>query len=198
MIEERWLVDPVGYAIASLSARDLAVDIGANVGEWTRELAGIFSSVIAYEPDPRAADQIAAAENVTVRRVAVADKNGEVTFHLRPDPAQNSILEVHPIGAGGQSAAPVEKSVSVPCITMDTAFPAGADFVKIDIEGGEVAALDGCSDAARWRRTAFVVECHNTATAVQERLLGLGKRIQLYRHPSPTAHPGHCWLIGLP
>ncbi len=198
MIEESWLIDAVGNAIASLTKRRLAVDVGANIGDWSRELCGIFDRVEAFEPDQRASAKIEPRENLTLHLAAVCDRDGEVTFHLRPDPAQNSILEKHPIGAGGQSEAPVVQSIAVPCVSLDAGLPEGADFVKIDIEGGEVAALDGCRDPTRWRRTAFIVECHNTATDVQKRLLGLGKRIQYYGHPSPTAHPGHCWLIGLP
>ena len=70
--------------------RRVAIDIGANRGEWTRWMAEHFDHVIAVEPDPRAYAYLVAnvPENVHCLNVAAADKHGAVQFHLRPDPLQ--------------------------------------------------------------------------------------------------------------
>jgi hypothetical protein len=78
---------------------------------------------------------------------------------------------------------------------MDDLFPDGVDFVKMDIEGGEVAALRGCKKAESWARTAFVVECHDTFAEVREELERLGKSVERIPHPNQYAHPGHCWAV---
>lgn len=198
MIEEHWLVDHVGQAIAGLRRRELAIDVGANVGEWTTELARVFSRVLAFEPDARASAAIKLPRNATLASFAIADSDKDGVLHLRPEHGQNSLLEHHPIGAGGGSPAPVVQSIPVRCTTLDAVAEGGADFVKMDIEGAEPLALAGCKDVSRWRRTVFVVECHDTRAAVTEQLWRLGKRVRLVPHPAPTAHPGHCWLIGMP
>lgn len=198
MLDEQWLIAPTGRAIAMLARHELAIDVGANAGNWTAELAKTFTRVVAYEPDIRAINLIPEIENVTVVEAAVSSRDGEARLYLRPDAGQNSLLYDHPIGAGGQSDAPSVAAVTVASVTLDSRHPDGADFVKIDVEGAEQDVLAGCSSGGRWARTVFVVECHNTRQAVAEELWRLGKRIELHRHPDPTAHPGHCWLIGRP
>jgi hypothetical protein len=73
-----------------------------------------------------------------------------------------------------------------------------AVFVKIDIEGAEILALEGCKDQERWMHSVFVVECHNAYRKVHEHLLRLRKEIRVIKHPLFGAHPGHCWMIGVP
>lgn len=197
-IEEYWLSDALAKGIEGIARRELAIDVGANRGDWTAELSGSFTKVIAFEPDRRVSSEIPRLSNVEVRPQAVCDSCGRVSLHLRPDAGQNSLLREHPIGAGGQSPAPVVDTVQVSCTTLDEAAPEGADLVKIDVEGAEAAVLRGCLANGNWARTVFVVECHDTRAAVAEELWRLGKRIRLIRHVSPSAHPGHCWLVGEP
>lgn len=191
---ESWLSDSVAKAMPA--ARALAADIGANRGDWSRSLANEFQSVIAVEPDERAYSQIGEIPRVTIAPYAVGERTGKGVIHLRPSPDQNSLLEEHPVGAGGQSDAPIVESATVLVVSMDDLFPEGADFVKMDIEGGEVAALRGCLNTEIWSRTSFVVECHDTFAEVSSELQRLGKSVERIPHPLPGAHPGHCWAIG--
>ena len=197
-IEEHWLIDSVGRAIGALSERGVAVDVGANVGNWTKELVQTFDRVLAIEPDERASSQIPEATNLEVILGVAAESDGELVLHKRPSPEQNSLLETHPIGAGSCAPAPVVESVTVPSYSLDSLCPDGADFVKVDVEGAEGSVLRGCSDDGRWDRTAFVVECHNTFDEVSEELQRLNKDVTHIAHPSPAAHRGHCWAVGLP
>lgn len=196
-IEETWLVDAVGFEIARLRERKLALDIGANKGDWARELAGAFERVIAVEPDRRnPLDE--SVTNVEVVWAAAWKTDGEVTLYARPSPDQNSLLETHPIGAGSCGPAPAVEQYLVPCRTLDGIAPGGADMVKIDVEGVEADILSACSRDGSWARTLFVVECHNTFGDVEAELKSLGKSVFRVLHPSQSAHPGHCWAIGIP
>lgn len=196
-IEETWLVDSVGMAIARLQSRRLAIDVGANRGDWSRELAGSFDKVIAVEPDSR--NHLVVPGNVEIIWGALWNTSGEAVLYKRPSPDQNSLLSSHPIGAGSCADAPVVEKEVVPCYTLDAVAPEGADFVKIDIEGAEPEVLAACSaERSLWGRTVFVVECHDTFADVSLHLMRLGKTVTRIPHPSPTAHRGHCWAIGLP
>lgn len=192
---EFWLRDAVERGIDSLAERKLAADVGANVGTWTVPLAGVFDAVVAFEPDVRASTRIPPIVNVVVLNAAVSDEDKTATIYFRPSSEQTSLLEVHPIGAAGGSPAPVVAEALITCVSLDSAFADGADFVKMDIEGGEVAALRGCIDTKRWARTFFVVECHDTFDDVLGELTRLGKKVSRIPHPL-VAHPGHCWAIG--
>jgi FkbM family methyltransferase len=195
-IEETWLAEDVIRCLKSLPSRGLAIDVGANAGEWTAELVKAFDRVLSCEPDPRM--PAAELENVTAYRGVLSDVCGDVPFYLRPDAGQNSLLQEHPIGAGGCAEAPVVATITVKSSTLDALCPEGADFVKIDVEGAEVAVLRGCGGGEAWARTVFVVECHATRLGVAEELWRLGKTLKLIRHPCSGAHPGHCWIIAEP
>ena len=193
---EHWLKIPIEEALAKLESREIAVDVGANSGSWTEPLSKMFDRVIAIEPDERVSPLVPQGGNVELIRAAVSDSSGKATFYLRAGTGQNSLLEVHPIGGESMQDAPVAKSAEVDCITLDSILEGGADFVKMDIEGGETAALAGCKDDGRWDRTVFLVECHDTFSEVERELLRLGKRVARIPHPYyPSAHPGHCWAI---
>ena len=176
-------------------SRGLAADVGANRGDWSRELAKEFRKVVAVEPDERAYVHIGEISGVELAPYAVGEKTGKATLFMRPMPDQNSLLESHPIGAGGGSDAPVVGTWNVLVVSMDDLFPEGADFVKMDIEGGEVAALRGCLKVENWSRAIFIVECHDTFAEVSHELLRLGKNVERIPHPL-LSHPGHCWAVG--
>jgi FkbM family methyltransferase len=196
-MNEWWLKQVLDSAIPKIARREVAIDVGANTGEWTLALSPHFERVYAVEPDERASSLIQAAPNVQIISAAVSDRPGEVTLYKRATTGHNSLLRRHPIGGEGQAAVPVTEESIVKAITLDDSFPSGADFVKIDIEGGEILALSGCS-GERWDRTFFIVECHDTFRGVAAMLTSLGKRVTDVQHPLSGVHPGHCWAIGVP
>lgn len=200
-IEETWLIDAVGFGIGGLEEKKLAIDVGANKGDWTVELAKVFKSVIAIEPDQRnpLASSVESLENVSVVWAAAWKADGEVVLHERESPDQNSLLEAHPIGAGGGAPAPSIAKRTVRSVSLTSVAPDGADLVKIDIEGAEAEVLSACdSGSGIWDRTLFIVECHDTYPAVEAELKRLGKVVQMIPHPSSTAHSGHVWAVGGP
>lgn len=197
--EEYWLEAPLADAFRAIGGvgEGCAVDIGANVGTWTNSLAERFECVIAIEPDQRAADKIPADdwENVEVIRKAVASHCNGVTFHFREESVYNSILDDHPIGGSGGKDVPCVDERKIDTITLDEIVRQRAiDFVKIDIEGGEVEALKGATRASDWAETVFLVECHDTYDQVAAELGRLGHEVERIPHPF-GAHPGHCWAI---
>ena len=192
---EFWLTEPVMSGIGRLKSTSLAADVGANVGTWAVPLCQMFDEVVAFEPDERNYSLIPNIENLTVVKAAVSDVTGECPFFVRSSSGHNSILEMHPIGGDGMAPVPVVEEKAVQCFSLDDACGNGADFVKIDIEGGEVVALQGIVDVLKWSRTLFVVECHDTFYDVERELARIGKRVTRIPHPL-VSHPGHCWAIG--
>lgn len=123
----------------------VAVDVGANIGLYTLALArlvGLAGRVHAVEPAPanvralRRAVEHAGATNVVVHAAAAGAEAGEVSLHLAPGNQGD-----HRVFPGADARA----RVTVPAIVLDDVLAAEphVDFVKIDVQGAEVAVLRG-------------------------------------------------------
>ncbi len=127
-----------------LAIGDVFVDIGANVGYFTRmasKLVGMCGEVHAFDPMPAAYSllslNIADLPNVRIYPLALADYCGEAEFSVRRQGDESSL------GRSGLSREIVRVQVS----TLDKIL-AHADrvsFVKIDVEGYELSVLRGAS-----------------------------------------------------
>ena len=194
--------------LAVAGPRRVAIDIGANCGEWTRWLAERFDHVIAVEPDPRALAslRVGLPPNVHVMELAAGEKHGAADFYLRPDALQSSLLEQHPIGGSGQEDAPVVQKIGVVTVPLDfLRFVAkdrfgcdAVDFVKIDCEGAEAAVLSGATPDL-FPGTRWLIEVHDTRESVGLQLQRLGRdEVRVMPHPAPEAHPQHFWIFSGP
>lgn len=136
---------------------DLFLDVGANVGLYSLIVAArdLSRAVIAFEPDARSIGQFQAnlfinglTHAVEIRAVALSDRDGTVRF--RPDAGTSTC----------RSRVTAEGPLSVPCTKLDSILsPVGERlFLKIDIEGHELAALDGMRRALERNRCFLQVE----------------------------------------
>ncbi len=122
-------------------------DVGANVGFYSLLASGLVGSgkVFAFEPVPRnlsfltkhlALNRIT---NVEVLAIAVCDRDGDSPF------------EVEQTGFMGLLSN--KGSITVPTATLDSLVEGGKvlppDYVKMDIEGGELLALRGANNIFR-------------------------------------------------
>jgi len=202
-IEETWLLQYIEKA-KKFGAK-VALDIGANVGEWTAMLAEHFDKVVAVEPDPRAFAELSklASSKVVVVNAAVTSKMGAVDFYLRHNTVQSSLLLEHPIGAGDQQDAPVVETIGVNGVTLDFLISSIANcdgplFVKVDVEGAEGDVLAGATLDC-FKKAAWLIEIHD-----REREVGLGLAplgydgVSVTPHPLEGAHPKHEWIYTEP
>jgi len=131
---------------AMLSPGDHFVDCGANVGLWSLVAAGRVGAagrVTAFEPNPAAYHRLtqniaASAEvgrRVTAINVAVADHRGAAVFATGAHHNLGRIV-----------ADPAADGIVVAAVTLDEQLgDAPLHALKLDIEGGEAAALRGAS-----------------------------------------------------
>jgi FkbM family methyltransferase len=108
----------------------VCLDIGSNIGQWTRPLAKRFHSVICFEPNPNFRDCF--KRNIT-----------ETNVILWPHALSN---KAHTASQGFNSTMLRQGDGDVECRTLDSFALTNVDFVKIDVDGFEVPLLEGARE----------------------------------------------------
>jgi len=184
------------------SVTKVAVDAGANRGDWTAELLRQVPSarVVCIEPEPGNAEYIrsrfAAQANVTVEPVAVGGDNGK-SFFL-PEGGAGS-------GLGHVVSTAYPLSIEVPTRTLDTIAKerdfSSIDLVKCDVEGSELPALCGAECLFRTGAVGSMqIEYNATWIAPGHRLIELYEFAADYRYALLLATPlgfMECGLYGI-
>lgn len=149
---------------SSLRKGHVFIDIGAHIGVHALPVAKIMGElgggrIYAFEPNPHAADILRAlAEanglDIEVVPLALSDSQGELTLRS-DDRYPEADLGVGSAFGSGEPLANVHSTRF-----DDWARSAGLDrldVVKIDVEGGELAALRGMENTLRTLRPRLVV-----------------------------------------
>lgn len=145
-----------------VAAGDVVYDLGANTGIHTllfSKLVGPAGKVIAFEPtthnrcEIEHVCQMNRCTNVEILDVAAGDFDGTAAFASGSHSKAGSL----DLAVGGDS-------INVDVRKIDTLLEAGLaepDFLKVDIEGGEGAALRGASRTVLRSQPTMYIELHN-------------------------------------
>lgn len=126
-----------------LKAGDYVLDIGANIGFYTRilsRLVGPHGRVYSFEPDTvnfrHLQNNCGKLSNVVLHNKAVGAETG--TIRIYTSPMLNVDHRTYPV----DDYRSIEE---IPCVSPDELFPENqrVDFIKIDIQGFEVSAFRG-------------------------------------------------------
>ena len=133
---------------------DVVYDVGANAGFFTLLAATLAKEVYAFEPLPRNLEflrehvRMNATSNVHVLPLAVSDRAGTAHFAAAENPAMGGLSD-----RGG-----IEVQTTM-LDAMRATLPAPS-FIKMDIEGGEHAALTGAMALLRTDRPKILLSAH--------------------------------------
>jgi FkbM family methyltransferase len=136
--------NPGAYIAARLHPGDVVIDVGANLGEYTKlfaEAVGSSGTVYAIEPDSRCHDalhELRRYPSVVVAPFAAGAQFGTVTFCPAKETQQSSLYPE----AIEQSAKTSER-VTVSVVPLDEVTKKPVAAVKIDVQGAEAAVLRG-------------------------------------------------------
>jgi FkbM family methyltransferase len=164
--------------VETVAPGDLVWDVGANIGSYSLLAAEAGGGVVAFEPGPRARGSLVANAslnnlkgriNATPYALADCDSEGMLL------PAERTgVRELAPDGDSGDTV-PVRRGDSV-----DLPAP---DVIKIDVEGAEVAVLDGLAETLATVRVVYV-EIHDgiDPSEVTDRLSAAGLSVSREWH----------------
>ncbi len=137
------------FLFDELAPGDVAIDLGANVGEITALMAARGAEVHAFEPDPLAfsvlSEKFADSDLVSCHNVAVSNRAGRMKLYFREERGDDPL--VYSVG----STLSAEKTDVDTDAFAEVEVIRFADFVaqfprvrllKIDIEGAEADVLD--------------------------------------------------------
>jgi FkbM family methyltransferase len=177
-------------ALAFLGPGAVAIDVGANLGEWTVPLAravGAGGQVLACEPAPLAAAALKATlranalRQAEIIRCAVGDHDGSVEFTVPVITSARTDTGIARIGAPGSGHTALDVALSsIDSLVAERRLDR-VDLIKIDVEGHEKQVLDGAEITLGRFRPAMVIETGHesaeTRPAIHDRLRGLGYQI---------------------
>lgn len=169
--------------VASLcDPRRISVDIGADLGEFTIAMLASSRSVIAFEPRPAQARDLASMFDavgaaVQVEAVALSDEPGVMTMRVVASEPGRSTIEAG--NALGDVSDGTIRSIEVPVRRIDDLGLTDIGLIKIDVEGHELAVLHGATKTLTQQRPVIVVEAEerhhpNSVAEITGLLQGLG------------------------
>lgn len=148
------------WATAQCQDHRHALDIGGNIGTWSRELIHQFDRVTAWEPQPDAHECFrlnVSAGNWTLHPQALGETAGKFTLYQHDVSCGNASLRREGVMQGPSRDKPLAsniREIEVEVVTLDSYLFTDVDFVKIDVQGAEWDVLKGA--------TALLTACQPT------------------------------------
>jgi len=145
-----------------------AVDLGANIGRFTVEMAGLVGPagrVFAFEPVPRSAELLARSieenrfvDRVVLERAAVGDAGGTAAVALLRDGLTSGGAYLAP---SDRPPPPEHELHRVKMLRLDD-YPLRRPvaFIKADVEGAEPRCMRGAADILAHDRPVILSEIH--------------------------------------
>jgi FkbM family methyltransferase len=159
VLDRSWVEPEIAFLKDVVPRNRISVDVGANIGAYTRQLAVLTPTVHAFEPTPDAVVLLRASSgpNVIIHECALSDYIGEGVMHV-------------PVSANGERHTPLASlvahgarnsgdHVSISVRTLDSFSLQNVGFVKIDVEGHELPVLRGGIQTVRRDRPTLLIEC---------------------------------------
>ncbi|MDX1386403.1 MAG: FkbM family methyltransferase [bacterium] len=150
------LCDPLGVSL----------DIGAKVGMYTYRLLKYSREVWAFEPIPELARLLRKAfgKQVHVEAVALSDQEGRLSLRIPfnekgvPKYGRSTVAKENPLNFSDLKEIEV---IEIETKTLDQYSFIDVGFIKIDVEGHELAVLKGAQEILKKHRPTLLIEAND-------------------------------------
>ena len=155
-------------ALKHVTNFDRCIDVGANLGLWSKPLSDVFSQVIAFEPLDFAFECLqenTKGRNVILNQFALGDINSKIDMIVTQYNTGRSHVNCDTIGQG-----------TIDIKRLDDLNLPYFSFMKIDVEGFEPNVLLGGANTIKEYKPVLVVEEHNEHSESEKILNSFGAR----------------------
>lgn len=161
------------FDILNLKNNESFLDLGAFNGDTVSEFisyTGSYSDITAVEPDSRnfrkLTENTADIKNITLINAAVSDNVGTMQISTQH----------------GRGIGKTAKTVSVPTVTVDEiAKKMPPTFIKMDVEGYELAAIQGGKNTISTLAPKMHIACYHNSYDIFEIPLKIKKMVPQYK-----------------
>jgi FkbM family methyltransferase len=137
-----------------------SIDIGANIGIYTYFLRKYSKFCFAFEPNPKLSTQLKSifSKNIKVFPYAISDKNDDVNLMIPHNQDFQELDGLATIETSNRLKNFSIKILKVKSIRLDDLNMESVGFIKIDVEGHELAVLEGAKDLIARCNPNFLIE----------------------------------------
>ena len=138
------LRDEYGLDLIPLQAGDLAIDVGANIGEVTMVLQDKGLQVLSFEPDPVEYGSLVLNSKTPERcyPVALSNEDGQAVFFLKNNHGDSSLLQP-PSHSGETIQVTTSRLDSILEPILSAGEHSTVKLLKLEAEGAEPEILQG-------------------------------------------------------
>lgn len=137
-------------SLAYVKKFDVALDVGANVGLWSRDLVQKFGKVIAFEPVGLFRDCLeknVIGPNFFISPLALGDHDTTARMNITEGNTGHTHIDPGSIGSG-----------DITVVKLDNLGIDDVDYIKMDCEGFEYRVIQGAEQTIKRCRPVIVVE----------------------------------------
>lgn len=164
-VKYRYKLDraPISSLLKTVHRGDRCLDLGAHKGaytHWLSKATGPTGRVVAVEPQPELAERLQSVMSgrpwVSVEWAGISDATGTGRLDIRGASASHGASLT---GLDGE----VARTIDVPTYTVADVMGKhgldGVEFIKIDVEGHEIATLTAAQEVLLEHRPTVLCEC---------------------------------------
>ena len=133
-----------------LKNNNFAIDVGANVGLWTKDMSDEFTFVWAIEPVEdfrQCLQKNIFNNNVDIKPFALGAENTVIDMIITEENTGHSHVDIDSLGKG-----------TIPMHRLDDLNIPPLDYIKIDCEGYELNVLKGAEQTIKEHKPIIVIE----------------------------------------
>lgn len=175
--------------------RGTALDIGANRGLWSIELAQHYNQVIAFEPNTEITKELekCGIANIKVMHLGLSSAEGESILHLPIDSNDRCLDGWASLSANNLTECQKISERIVSIRPLDSIGLTDVTFIKLDVEGHEIEVIKGGMKLLSRDRPIVLAEIR---TANLAEFSSLMNEVGLFLLPSKGSRSEDMFLFG--